>query len=70
MKITKMFTERALFCPEFAASEQAQMNWYLSMLKTIIHHFVSNQRYSTLVELHETTRRRETEFELHKREPR
>ena len=25
MKFTKMFTERAMFCPKFAAFEQAQM---------------------------------------------
>ena len=35
-KITKMFTERAMFCLEFAASKQAQMTRYLSMLKTDI----------------------------------
>ena len=34
-KITRMFTERAIFCPEFA-SEDAQMTCYLSMLKTDI----------------------------------
>ena len=34
-KITRMFTERAMFCPEFA-SEQSQMTRYLSMLKTDI----------------------------------
>ena len=32
MEITRMFTERAMFCPEFA-SEQAQMSRYPSMLK-------------------------------------
>ena len=31
-EITRMFTERAMFCPEFA-SEQAQMSRYPSMLK-------------------------------------
>ena len=36
MEITKMFTERAMFCLEFAASKQAQMTRYLSMLKTDI----------------------------------
>ena len=39
-EITHMFTERAMFCPEFA-SEQAQMTRYLSMLKTDIRQFVS-----------------------------
>ena len=32
-EITKMFTKRALFCPEFSSSKQAQMTRYLSMLK-------------------------------------
>ena len=41
-EITCMFTERAMFCPEFA-SEQAQMTRYLSMLKTDIRQFVSTQ---------------------------
>ena len=40
-EITKMFIERALFCLEFAASEQAYMTWYLSKLKTDIRKFVS-----------------------------
>ena len=31
-EITRMFTERVMFCPEFT-SEQAQMSRYLSMLK-------------------------------------
>lgn len=31
--ITKLFMERALFFPEFSTSKQAQMTWYLSMLK-------------------------------------
>ena len=35
MEITRMFTEREMFCPKFA-SEQAQMTCYLSMLKTNI----------------------------------
>ena len=50
-EITKMFTKRDLFCPEFAASEQAQMTWYLRMLKTNIRQFVSTQHYGTLVEI-------------------
>ena len=52
MEITRMFTERAMFFPEFA-SEQAQMTHYLSMLKTDIRQFVSTQRCSTLLELQE-----------------
>ena len=57
-EITKMFTERDLFCPEFAASDQAQMTRYLSMLKTDTSQVVSTQRYGTLVELQEAMRRR------------
>lgn len=33
MEITKMFTERGQFCPEFVASDKAQMTGYMSMLK-------------------------------------
>ena len=62
-EITRMFTERAKFCPEFA-SEQAQMTRYLSMLKTDIYQFVSTQRCDTLLELQEAARRRELEIEL------
>ena len=40
-EITKMFKERAIFCPGFIASEQAQMTWYLSLIKTDIWQFVS-----------------------------
>ena len=36
MEITKMFTKRAMLCPQFAAYEQAQMTHYLSMLNTEI----------------------------------
>ena len=50
MEITRMFTERAMFCPEFA-SEQSQMTRYLSMLKTDIRQFVSTQRCDTLLDL-------------------
>ena len=66
-EITRMFTERAMFCPEFA-SEQAQMSRYLSMLKRDIRQFVSAQRCETLLELQEAARRRELEIELQMRE--
>ena len=62
-EITRMFTERAMFWPEFA-SEQSQMTRYLSMLKTDIRQFVSTQRCDTLLELQEAARRRELEIEL------
>ena len=58
-----MFTEREMFCPEFA-SEQAQMTCYLGMLKTDILQFVATQRCDTLLELQEAARRRELEIEL------
>ena len=51
MEITKMFTEEAMFCPQFAASEQAQMTDYLSMLKTDIRQFISAQYYGTLLDM-------------------
>ena len=35
-KITNMFTERALFSPEFATLEETVMTRYLGMLKTYI----------------------------------
>ena len=50
-EITKMFTKRVLFCFEFAASEQAQMTWYFSILKTNFFQFVSTQQYGSLIEL-------------------
>ena len=49
-EITRMFIERAMFCPEFA-SEQAQMPRYSSMLKGGIRQFVSARRCETLLEL-------------------
>ncbi|XP_052626743.1 uncharacterized protein LOC128133384 [Lactuca sativa] len=55
MDITRMFTERAMFCPKFA-SEQAQMTRYMSMLKTDICQFVATQRCDTLLELQEAAR--------------
>ena len=69
-EITKMFTERPLFFPEFAASEQPQMTQYLSILKTDIRQFVSTQCYGKLVELQEAARRQEIEMELQHRERR
>ena len=50
MEITRMFTKRAMFCPEFT-SKQCQMTRYLSMLKNDIRQFVSTQRCDTLLEL-------------------
>ena len=50
-EIINMLTERAMFCPEFAASEQAQMARYLGMLKLDIQQFVSTQHYGLLVYL-------------------
>ena len=63
-----MITERVLFCPDFATSEQAQMTRYSSMLETDILQFVSTQRYGTLVELQEAARWWEFELELQTKE--
>lgn len=70
MKIIKIFTERALFCPEFAASKQAHMTQYLSMIKTNIQKFVSTQCCSTLDELQDATMRREIKIKTQTKEQR
>lgn len=70
MKITKMFTERPLYCPEFVASEQAQMTRYLSKLKINIHQFVSTQHYGTLDELQDSTKSQEIMTKIQIREQR
>ena len=64
-----MFTEREMFCLEFA-SEQAQTTQYLSMLKTDICQLVATQRCGTLLELQEAASRSEMEIELQLREKR
>lgn len=48
MEINKMFTERALFCPESVANEQLKMSRYPNMLKIEIREFVVNNTYKTL----------------------
>ena len=58
-----MFTERVMFCPEFA-SEQSQMTRYLSMLKTDTMQFLSTQRCDTFLELQEAAMRCELEIEF------
>ena len=50
MNISKKFTERALFCPEYVASEHVQVSRYLSMLKTEIQEFISTHSYRSLAE--------------------
>ncbi|XP_052626750.1 uncharacterized protein LOC111890364 [Lactuca sativa] len=67
-EITKMFMERAMFHPEFAASKQAQMTRYLSMLKTEIRQFVSTQHYGLLLEMQEASRQCEIEIDLQTKE--
>ena len=66
-EITKIFTKRAMFCLDFAASEQAQMTRYLSMLKMDIRQFISTKHYGSLLELEETARRREIKMKLQSR---
>ena len=68
-EITRMFTERVMFCPEFAF-EQVRMTRYLSMLKTDIRQFVATLHCDTLLDLQEATRRCELEIELQLREQR
>ena len=58
-----MFTERAFFSYEFVASWQAPMTQYLSMLKTNIRPFMSIQRYGSLADLQDVTRRLGIEIE-------
>lgn len=47
-KITQIFTEIALFFPEYAASERFQMSHYLSMLKMRIYEILSRLRGTVL----------------------
>lgn len=70
MEITKMFTERDIFCPEFADSKKAQMTRYFSMLKMDIRRFVATHNYGSLLELQEASRQRDIEMELQMRERR
>lgn len=64
-KITKMFKERALFCPEYVASEQAQMSRYLRMLKKEIRECVSTQQHQALTEMHSSTRSKHFSVGIH-----
>lgn len=52
MENTKMFTDRAIFWPEYASLEQVQMSQYLSMINMKIQEFISTQLYRTLIDLH------------------
>ena len=49
--ITRMFHERALFCPEHVSTEQARVSRYLSILRRDIMEFVENSSYRKLAEL-------------------
>ena len=62
-EITKKFNERALFCPEFAATERMRMTRYLAMLRTDIREFVSAARHQTLTDMIAAARARELELE-------
>ena len=66
--ITRMFHERALFCPEHVSTEQARVTQYLSILRRDIQEFVANSSYWTLAELQNNARRREIELEIQTRE--
>ena len=49
--ITRMFHERAMFCPEHVSIEQARMSRYLNILRRDIREFVTNSLYRTFSEL-------------------
>ena len=63
--ITRMFHNRALFCPKHVATEQECMSRYLSILRRDIREFVVNSSYRTFFELHANARRREIQLETH-----
>ena len=67
-EISRMFHEKAMFCPEHVSIEQACMSRYLSILRRDIREFVANSSYSTLAKLQPNARRREIELELQTRE--
>ena len=67
MEITKMFTQRALFYPEYAALEQVQITWYLSILKTEIREFVSTQQYCSFSEMQSFPQKRKIETDTQAR---
>ncbi|KAI3682050.1 hypothetical protein L2E82_50198 [Cichorium intybus] len=69
-EITKTFYERALFCPEFAATERMMMTRYLVMLRTDIQEFVSASRHQTLTDMIAAARARELELETQQRQKR
>ena len=66
--ITRKFHERAMFCPELVATEQARMSRYLGVLRREIREFVSNSTYHTFTELQANARKREIELETQARE--
>ncbi|KAI3700047.1 hypothetical protein L2E82_44662 [Cichorium intybus] len=69
-EITKKFNERALFCPEFAATERMRMRQYLAMLRTDIREFVSATRHQTLTDMIAAARARELELETQQKQKR
>ena len=66
--ITRMFHERAMFCPEHVSSEQARMSRYLSILRRDIRKFVAKSTYRTFSELQENAWKREIELKTQARE--
>ncbi|KAI3679919.1 hypothetical protein L2E82_50899 [Cichorium intybus] len=69
-EITKKFNERALFCPEFAATERMRMTRYLAMLRTDIREFVSAARHQTLTDMIAAVRAQELELETQQKQKR
>ncbi|XP_052621371.1 uncharacterized protein LOC122195016 [Lactuca sativa] len=66
--ITRMFHERAMFCPEHVSTEKARMSRYLSILRRDIREFAANSSYRTFSELQVNARKREIELETQARE--
>ncbi|KAI3672891.1 hypothetical protein L6452_38991 [Arctium lappa] len=62
-EMNRRFTEMALFCLQYAASEDMKMTRYKDMLRTEIREFVSTAQYATLVAMMEAARRQELELE-------
>lgn len=62
-EMNRKFTEMALFCPQYAASEEMKMSRYKDMLRTEIREFISTAQYASLSAMMDAARRRELELE-------
>ncbi|KAI3700658.1 hypothetical protein L2E82_45295 [Cichorium intybus] len=66
-EITRKFNEMALFCPQYAASEDMKMSRYGDMLRTDIREFVTTIKHATLATMIDAARRREVELGIQTR---